>query len=131
MEIDEAASAVDLPMERPLFSPPVQLRITDPVPEEGDECFAADPLYTQAYVDRAALAAHVRRALQTRQAVSLEELVATRPLEQGLAELLGYLSLAAEDPAAHVDELQTQAVLWTDRAGVPRRACLPLVVFRR
>ena len=39
---------------------------------------------------------HVRQALQQRAQVTLAELLASQPLQQGLAELVAYLSLAAE-----------------------------------
>ena len=52
---------------------------------------------TQVVVDREALVRHVRQALQSRSQVSLEELVAERPLRQGLAELIAYLQRLGTD----------------------------------
>ena len=57
--------------------------------------------------------------------------MAAHPLEHGLAELVAYLGLAAEDRRAEIDERRTQAIEWMDREGRARRATLPVVVFSR
>jgi hypothetical protein len=63
----------------------------------------ASALFAQVIVDKAQLARHVRHSLQGRSQVTLCELCETRPLQQGLAELLGYLQLAADSFQAVVD----------------------------
>jgi hypothetical protein len=131
MEIDEPAPDVDLPTERPLFSPPWKPKIADQILIEGAAEFPTDALYEQVYVDKAELASRIRRALQTRTQVSLSELLEAHPLQRGLAELVAYLCLAAEDAHALIDDEQKQSVSWTDAAGGERRASVPLVVYSR
>jgi len=130
-ELDEPAPALDLTMDRPLFSPPFKPRIADQVVLEG-EGVLADALFEQVYVDRDKLAAQVRRALQLREQISLAQLLDDYPLERGLSELLAYLSLAADDAAhAVVDDARSETVTWLDGEGNGRRARLPLVIFTR
>lgn len=131
MPMDEPAPAVELPMERPLFSPPFKPAIRQQVLVEGDEDVAADALFDQVYVDKARLQARLRQALQTRDQISLTALLAQQPLEQGLAELVTWLSLATETSQAVIDDARTQTVAWSDAAGRGRRATLPLVIFTR
>ena len=131
MEMDEAAPDVDVTMDRPLFSPPFKPRLTDQIVLEGDEHIPSDALFEQLYVDKPRLAAQIRRALQGRHQVSLAEVVESYPLEQGLAELVAYLSLGAEDRKAVIDDKQTQTLFWTDKSGRVREATLPLVIFNR
>ncbi len=131
MEIDEPAPDVDLPTERPLFSPPWKPKIAEQILIEGAAEFPTDALYEQVYVDKAELASRIRRALQTRTQVSLSELLEAHPLQHGLAELVAYLCLAAEDAHALIDDEQKQSVSWTDAAGGERRASVPLVVYSR
>jgi hypothetical protein len=57
--------------------------------------------------------------------------VETHPLEQGLAELVAYVSLAAADGASIIDDAQRQTVTWTDDEGRLRQGTLPMVVFCR
>jgi Protein of unknown function (DUF3375) len=131
IEIDEPGPAIELPMERPLFAPPWKPSIAEQVLLEGSGDVPSDVLYEQVYVDKTQLAAHIRRSLQTRPQVSLGELVESRPLERGLAELVAYLSLAADDPRALIDDEQRQTISWIDPAGSERKATVPLVVYGR
>jgi hypothetical protein len=132
MELDEPGPALDLSMDRPLFSPPFKPHLSaDALAQGPSDVVPSDALFNQVFVDRAELAAHVRRMLQTRAQVSLEELVAARPLTLGLAELVAYLSLAADDPSAVIEDAERQQLFWTDRDGVARQATLPLVLFTR
>ncbi len=131
VEIDEPAPQIDLPMERPLFSPPWKPTIADRILVEGSGDIPTDVLYEQVYVDKAELAGHIRRSLQLRPQISLAELLELRPLARGLAELVAYLSLAADDRRAHIDDEQKQTISWLDPSGSPRQATIPLVVYCR
>jgi hypothetical protein len=131
MELDEPGPAVDLPMDRPLYSPPWKPTIANQILLDGSGEIPTDVLYEQIYVDKAALAANIRRALQTRPQISLAEIVESHPLQRGLAELVAYLSLAAEDRHALIEDTQKQTVHWTDDAGHERQATLPLVIYSR
>jgi len=137
MPIDETAPSIELPMERPLHAPPLKLAITSAAIAAGDEDLDAAALYSQFIVDKAALAQHVRQSLQQRKQVTLAELLATRPLEQGLAELVAYLSLAAEprEPGtgvnAMIDDTVEEQVAWVARSGRHLSARLPRVIFSR
>jgi hypothetical protein len=131
MDLDESAPKVDLSVDRPLFSPPVKPTIDrQPVPTT-DDVVPTDALFEQVYVDTARLAGYIRRALQTRRQISLVELVAAHPLEQGLAELVAYLHLASEDRRAVIDDAGCQALSWVDQDGRRRQATLPMVIFNR
>ena len=131
MPLDEPAPAVELPMERSLFRPPFKPAIREQVLVEGDEDLAADALFEQIHVDRTRLLARLRQALQTRDQISLTMLLEQQPLEQGLAELVTWLSLATESGKAVIDEDRPQTVSWIDARGHGRRATLPLVIFTR
>jgi hypothetical protein len=123
--------SVQLPMERPLFRPAAPMALSQAPVQAGDAVGDATALFTQVRVDKAALAAHVRQALQTRAQVSLGELLQTRPLQQGLGELVVYLQLASVAAQAVVDEGVQETVRWTGADGVPRSATLPRVIFVR
>jgi hypothetical protein len=133
MTIDEISPSIDLPLERPLHAPAIKLAIASARIDAGDEDLDAAALYSQFIVDKAALAQHVRRSLQQRKQVTLAELLATRPLQQGLAELVAYLSLAAEPGKAVVDDTVQDQVSWTAAGGrdmgQSKSASLPRVIF--
>ena len=99
--------------------------------DAGDEAIEAEALFNQVYVDKMLLLARIRQALQTRPQISLADLVASFPIEKGLAELVAYLSIAAEDDTAAIDDHAKQTLEWTDESGMRRQATLPLVIFSR
>jgi flagellar motility protein MotE (MotC chaperone) len=129
MDVDEPAPKIALPMERPLFTPPVKPHIAEQPLEDGGADVSVDALFDRVHVDKDRLRARLRQALQTRDQVSLEELLDVHPLEQGLAELVAWLSIATGDGCAAIDEACSQTVSWTDPSGRERCATLPSVVF--
>jgi hypothetical protein len=131
MELDESAPDFDLPLERPLYSPPFKARLTQLEVEAGDEEIEAAALFEQIYVDKTELLARIRQALQTRAQISLADLAARFPIEKGLAELVAYMSIASEDDSAMIDDRTKQTIEWMDEDGVRRQATLPLVIFSR
>lgn len=139
MQIDEVGAAVTLSLERPLYQAPLHTALTRVALQVGEDDVDAGALFSQVRVDKAALSAHITRTLQTRAQVTLAELLQTRPLQQGLGELVAYLQLASEAPGSVVDESTKDAVEWLVRgdadtepgAPVTRRAVLPRVIFVR
>ena len=131
MELDEMAPDVRLVMDRPLFSPPSKPHIDAILQLSSADDIPADALFDRVYVDKERLASQIRRLLQRRAQVSLAEVATAHPLEHGLAELVAYLSLASDDPAAIIDEQRREAIVWTDAEGRRRQATVPLVIFAR
>jgi hypothetical protein len=130
-ELDDSTPDIQLPMDRPLFVPPLKPTLASGAVLEADDQVVTDALFDQVHVDRARLEGNVRRALQTQPQVTLAELIARHPLEQGLAEVIGYFNLAAGERRNVIDDDHRQTVRWTDAQGVPRQATLPLVMFVR
>jgi hypothetical protein len=131
MELDEMAPDVRLVMDRPLFNPPQKPQIDTIVQLSSVDDIPADALFDRVYVDKERLASQIRQLLQRRAQVSLAEVATAHPLEHGLADLVAYLSLASDDPAAVIDEQRREAIMWTDAEGRHRQASVPLVIFAR
>jgi cell division protein FtsB len=135
MYMDELAASIDLPMERPLYKAPLKTMLDNLVLQAGQGDMDPAVLFGQVRVDKVALAAHVRQSLQTRSQVSLGELLQTRPLQQGLGELVAYLQLASESANTVVDESVLEQVQWQasdhHQVAVIRHARLPRVLFVR
>lgn len=136
ISIDDAAAAIELPMERPLYHPPIKARIAAIALQDGNEEMDASALYTQVVVDKIALARHIRQSLQACSQVSLSELCRTRPLQKGLAELVAYLELGEEKISGTrftmlIDESQEDHIAWTGQDGTARLAHLPRIIYLR
>jgi hypothetical protein len=131
MSIADTAAGIDLPMERPLYAPPVKPVIADQALEAGDAGLDAEALFSQVVIDKAALAHHIRQALQDQPQVTLRELLEAHPLRQGLAELVAYLQLASDSPRTLFDEAAIEPVRWRSADGRLKVAELPRVIFVR
>ena len=129
--IQALAATIELPMERPLYSAPVKTLLSNLKVETGNAALDADVLFSQVRVDKAALSSHIRQSLQTRPQVSLVELLQSRPLQQGLGELVAYLQLASVAAQSVVDDDTLETVSWTAADGAVRSAKMPRVIFVR
>ena len=128
-------------MERPLFTPPAKPTLNGRLIDDDGTVVPSDALFDTVYVDKTRLQARIRQALQMRSQVTLADLVAQTPLEQGLSELIAYLSLATDGsattgastdrPQAVIDDRVQHTIGWTDADGSLRQATMPLVIFTR
>jgi len=130
-EIDSATADIGLPMERPLYSPPLRPQLDSSAVEMGDEDIDARSLFEQWAVDREALRSRIALALEDRDQISLAALTETYPLDRGLAELVAYLSLASEDRNAAFSETERDLLDWIGADGPRRGADAPRVVFMK
>jgi len=135
MAIAEASADVELPMERPLFTPARKAVIAEVEPSAGNTDVDAGALFGQVVVDRGQIIGHIRRALHDRAQVTLGELIRTRALRQGLAELVAYLQLASDSFKSVIDEDSLEVIAWEaerpDGSATMRSARLPRVIFVR
>jgi hypothetical protein len=131
MEIDSGTPTIALPMERPLYTPLERAQVDSSSVAPGQQEFEATSLFEQVYVDPARLSLGIRRALQHSGQVGLAELIDSYPLEQGLAELVTYLSLTDDSFRVVFDEAARQQLSWQDAGGQRRTATLPRVTFAR
>jgi flagellar motility protein MotE (MotC chaperone) len=135
MQMDAPTAAIDLAMERPLYTPAIKPVIAGLALQAGDEDIDPSALFGQIIVDEARLARHIRHALQDKAQITLGELVATQPLQQGLAELVAYLQLGSDTFTTTVDENTLDNIRWRalapDGLEMTRSARLPRVIFMR
>lgn len=133
LEVDEPGIEIALPFERPLYEPPVAAEVESLIPPATDEELDADLLFAQTYIDATRLAGNVRAVLPARSAALLEDIIEMYPIEQGVAEVVGYLALSDDDLAIEMDESDVTLVTYADPEDPDRtrRVRLPKVTVRR
>jgi len=146
MHIDAMAADIELPLERPLFTPSVKPLLNDLALVAGEDDIDTARLFDQIVLDKARLRSVVQRALRRQSQITLCELLDADPLRQGLVELVAYLELAhvgagsdALDALGGLRALVIEDVIepirWqgSNAAGeaVTREARLPRVIFTR
>lgn len=139
--IDDTATELELPMERPLYTPALKavLANIDLVSGESDDAqdttAAMQSLYAQVIIDKAILTQHIRHSLQERTQITLAELCQSQPLQHGLAELVAYLQLANDAFKSVVNEETHDIIRWqrqdADGQIHTKQASLPRVIFVR
>jgi hypothetical protein len=114
-----------------MYRPKAKVRISgDDIADEAQDVDVS-LLFEQTHVDPARLSAIVRSALRGRAQADLAQVIAEHPIEEGLAELVTYLSLT--DPAFRVvfdDDARAQAS-WQSSDGGVRVADIPRATFAR
>jgi flagellar motility protein MotE (MotC chaperone) len=131
MDVDAAAPAIRLPMERPLYAPVRKTRIDSENVRPADEETDPAALFEQVYVDPEPLRGCVRQALRRAAQISLAQLVTDHPIRQGVAELVTYLSLKDGAFGLVFDEDQHEQVTWREPDGRERKVTMPRVTFVR
>lgn len=128
--VDEAGVPILLPFERPLYDPQPDVAVDSlPAPQSLDDA-GLDGLFHQRFVDTARLAENIRAVVPPRSSAALDDIVALFPLEEGVAELLGYLSLRGDDIDVTMSE-EEMTVTYDDADGVPRRVRMPKATVTR
>lgn len=134
MTIDASSPAVTMPMERRLYAPPKKTKLVSPELTAGDGSDGElTALFDQVFIDPDKLRPNVAGVLAGRASVSLAEVLAVHPLQQGLSELMGYLVLASRqsgDGEQAFDSSQLEHILF-ERDGRQLLAVCDQVIFRR
>ena len=131
MTIESVAADISLPLERPLFSPPLEVNFESEQLEvavnEGD----VSVLFELDEIDRKLLTDRVLLALGGVPQVSLRKLLEEHPLDKGLAELVAYLTLRNSGFSVEFHSDREEVIRWESEEGKLKQARLPRVVFVR
>jgi hypothetical protein len=127
----ETDPAIDMPLERPLWTPPPITSFADIEPETAVLDLSIsnlEALFSQFYIDTNQLQRRIATLLAQKPVVTLGEVASAYPITQGLAELIAYVSLAAGDETHQVDESSWEEI---SLDGTGRFLRLPRIVFRK
>lgn len=131
LEVDEPGLEIVLPFERPLYEVRARGEVDEFVAPETTDELDAEMLFNQAFVDTARLAGNIRAIVPERSAALLADIVDYYPIEQGAAEIIGYLALGEDDIEIRMDDSEEMHLDYEDADGDPRRARLPKVTVSR
>lgn len=124
---------MDLPLERPLFNPPEKIAAAER-PRPASTLIDPDALialYDTFYIDNTLLHDNIKRLLMSRSEVTLRELVISYPITQGMAEVVAYVLIAAQEAQHSIDrELRDTIPIRMQDSG-ERDVIIPRIVFRR
>jgi flagellar motility protein MotE (MotC chaperone) len=130
LEIDEQGIGAVLPFERPLYDASPATQVDSLIDPAADDDVDVAALFSQTYVDHARLAANIRAVVPPRSTALLRDIIDFYPLDQGAAEIVGYLSLEDEGILVAMDESDEMVIDFVD-TGRQRRLRLPKVTVTR
>lgn len=130
LEVDEPGIRIALPFERPLYDARPAARVESLLDPDADAAVDVSALFGQTFVDQTRLAHNIRSALPECGSALLSDIVAVYPIEQGAAEIVGYLALAEDDLEVTVDDQDEICIDYAD-GEVVRRMRLPKVTVSR
>jgi flagellar motility protein MotE (MotC chaperone) len=132
LEVDQSGIEIALPFERPLYQTPTAVAVESQIPI-GTEEVDAELLFTQNFIDHTRLVEILRTVLPENSSALLSDITAIHPIQQGAAEIVGYLALDDEDLMIEMDDAEETVLDYTDPADrdVTKRARLPKVTVRR
>lgn len=128
-ELDALAPDFELPMCRGLFRPARNPVFAVDAVGDGEAELDLAALFAQTVVDEKRLRTNIDSLLRGRNQVTLAEVAAAFPPEQGLAEIVVYLRIAGEDGAAVDDSVRETLLLEAARGKPAKRVRLPRVIF--
>ena len=132
LNVDQPGIEITLPFERPLYQPPVAVAVESQI-SAATEDVDTDLLFTQTFVDQARLVEIIRTVLPERSLALLSDVITMHPIEQGAAEIVGYLALNDEDVTVAMDDTDETLLEYPDPTDpdIIKRARLPKVTVRR
>lgn len=132
--LDYLKPQISLPLNRPLFDPPLISPLAPPQGSAGSTPPAAtdlEKLFDSYYVDEGELRDFIEQVLLDRSQVSLDDLLQLRPLSKGVAELIAYLKIAESRPASFVSGTSRFEIEINDGIGAFKKIHCPAVIFQR
>ncbi len=131
LEID-GFPEIYLPLERKLGEKvkdeTVMSQPTLALPREGN-IEALSKIYSIASIDKKALLANIEEALETREQITLKELVSLMPITKGLPELLAYVSLLNSSSKFFINHETKDMILFNSVQG--KYLETPQIIFSR
>ncbi|HSH05809.1 MAG TPA: DUF3375 domain-containing protein [Anaerolineae bacterium] len=127
----EDTPIIDMPWQRPLWSPSTTNNFATIEPQTATIDLATadlDTLFNQFYVDEYQLRRHIATLLESTPTVTLGQILATFPLQQGLAELITYFALATRDENHQIQTNQWEEIKLDENGRLAR---IPLIHYHK
>ena len=99
--------------------------------EEKEIDIDLDGFYHQFFIDEEHLKLNIKKVLQHTVQCTLEDINNQMGITKGVAEIIGYISIAKNSPNARVDEKKKQILQIKDFDGNRKRVVVPTILFAR
>ncbi len=119
-------------MERPLFRPPIKVMFQDIDILEGESDAETEALYAQFFIDIEVLRENIKSLLRHKPLVTLEEVFSHYKTSKGMAEVLGYMQIAARENKHIINyEKREELIVENLETETKFKIEIPVVIFNR
>lgn len=119
-------------MERPLFSPPLKVVFEKTAIQDGLSEADTNLLFGQFYVDIEELKSNIKQLLRDRSQIALSEVVHHHKPQKGVAEILAYMQIAANDKKHSINrELQEELRIENKESNKTYSLKAPVIIFNK
>ena len=129
--VDVPGLPIVLPFERPLYDQRPETRVDSLIAPAQAEEVEYDALLSQRFVDAARLVENIRAIVPPRSTAELTDILELYPVEEGVAEILGYLALSDDRIRIDLHPEEEITIAYTDTTGIHRRVTLPRATVTR
>ena len=98
---------------------------------EEDVTLDMESFYNLFYIDEELLLQNIQKLLLKSTQVKLSKVLEEFPISKGIAELVGYISLAKKSENVMLDESSIEFIEISDESGVSKKVKLPKIIFVR
>lgn len=132
----EDCAAIEMVMDRPLFAQVPSLKLTADLFDYGDDGLPDEAslaaLFVSKHIDITKLEERIDRMLENLSQVSLRDILASYPAEHGIAEVVGYLTIASRNGRGLIDEsVREWAFVENKETGKGFDIHMPRVIFAK
>lgn len=130
MSIDTPKAEVNSIFSKELFSLR-QKQVFEKELKEEDFELDLESFYNQFFVDEESLEQNIRHVLLKKEQVGLSEVLKEFPVKKGVAQLVGYISIAKKSHSVVIDESCYEIVDIEDESSNQKRVKVPKIIFVR
>lgn len=131
LEIDNTIK-IDLIFDRPLFNPPQKVKFSKTNPEEGKSTSSNSVLFEQFEININELKDNIRAALKNKSQISFIDFVEEFSINKGVAEVIGYIEIAAKSNKHICNEEQHECIIIKNtKTNKTFKVKIPQIIFSR
>lgn len=131
LEIDNTIE-IDLIFDRPLFNPPQKVKFSKTNPEEGKSTSSNIVLFEQFEINMNEMKDNIRAALKNKPQISFIDFVKEFPINKGVAEVVGYIEIAAKNNKHICNEEQHEYIIIKNtKTNKTFKVKIPQIIFSR
>lgn len=130
MFIDNPKVKIDSIASKKLFIPKEEQEFEKELKDEDIE-LDMDSFYNLFFIDEELLELNIQKKLLHQEQVSLREVVKSFPVKKGVAELVGYISIAKKSRSTVIDETSNELLEIQDANGNNKKIKIPKIIFVR